>query len=77
MSRMLLSIKPEYVKKILSGQKTYEFRKFHCHADIDTIKERFRERMHGNLPAPVVQMLEKNTVCAIKLLSIAISWLTI
>ena len=37
MSRMLLSIKPEYVKKILSGQKTYEFRKFHCHADIDTI----------------------------------------
>ena len=25
MSRMLLSIKPEYVKKILSGQKTYEF----------------------------------------------------
>ena len=29
------------------------------YADIDTIKERFRERMHGNLPAPVVQMLEK------------------
>ena len=29
-------------------------------ADIDTIKERFRARMHGNLPAPVEQMLEKN-----------------
>ena len=28
-------------------------------ADIDTIKERFRTRMHGNLPAPVEQMLER------------------
>ena len=28
-------------------------------ADIDTIKERFRARMHGNLPAPVAQMLER------------------
>ncbi|MBR2671634.1 MAG: hypothetical protein IKE27_05490 [Oscillospiraceae bacterium] len=28
-------------------------------ADLDTIKERFRERMHGNLPAPVADMLEK------------------
>ena len=28
-------------------------------ADTDTIKERFRARMHGNLPAPVAQMLEK------------------
>ncbi|SDA52317.1 hypothetical protein SAMN02910368_01041 [Lachnospiraceae bacterium G11] len=28
-------------------------------ADIDTIKERFKERMHGNLPAPVEMMLEK------------------
>ena len=28
-------------------------------ADIDTIKERFRMRMHGNLPAPVEQMLER------------------
>ncbi len=37
MSRMLLSIKPEYVDKILSGEKTYEFRKFHCHEGIDTI----------------------------------------
>ena len=26
-------------------------------ADIDTIKERFKARMHGNLPAPVEQML--------------------
>ena len=29
------------------------------YADIDTIKERFKARMHGNLPAPVAQMLEK------------------
>ena len=28
-------------------------------ADLDTIKARFRARMHGNLPAPVAQMLEK------------------
>ena len=28
-------------------------------ADIDTIKERFRARMHGNLPLPVAQMLER------------------
>ncbi len=37
MSRMLLSIKPEYVKKIVSGKKKYEFRKFHCRDEIDTI----------------------------------------
>ncbi len=29
------------------------------YADLDTIKERFRARMHGNLPAPVAQMLER------------------
>ena len=29
------------------------------YADIDTIKERFKDRMHGNLSAPVAQMLEK------------------
>ena len=29
------------------------------YADIDTIKERFKARMHGNLPVPVAQMLEK------------------
>ena len=29
------------------------------HADLDTIKERFKARMHGNLPAPVAMMLEK------------------
>ena len=37
MSKMLLSIKPEYVDKIVSGKKKYEFRKFHCHEDVDTI----------------------------------------
>lgn len=37
MSRMLLSIKPEYVNKIVSGEKKYEFRKFHCREDVDTI----------------------------------------
>lgn len=29
-------------------------------ADLDTIKERFRARLHGNLPAPVAGMLERN-----------------
>ena len=29
-------------------------------ADLDTVKERFRARMHGNLPAPVERMLERN-----------------
>ena len=28
-------------------------------ADLETIKERFKARMHGNLPAPVAQMLER------------------
>ena len=28
-------------------------------SDIDTIIERFRTRMHGNLPTPVEQMLER------------------
>lgn len=28
-------------------------------ADLETIKDRFRARMHGNLPAPVAQMLER------------------
>lgn len=37
MSRMLLSIKPEYVEKILAGSKKYEFRKFRCRVDVDTI----------------------------------------
>ena len=36
-SKMLLSIKPEYVNKIISGQKKYEFRKFRCREGIDTI----------------------------------------
>lgn len=37
MSRMLLSIKPEYVKKILSGKKKFEYRKFHCRDDVNTV----------------------------------------
>ncbi len=37
MSKMLLSIKPEYVDRILAGKKKYEFRKFRCRQDIDTI----------------------------------------
>ena len=28
-------------------------------ADLETIKERFTARMHGNLPAPVALMLER------------------
>jgi len=37
MRRILLSIKPEYVRSILGGSKRYEFRKVKCRADIDTI----------------------------------------
>lgn len=37
MSQMLLSIKPQYVKQIVAGKKKFEFRKFHCRDDIDTI----------------------------------------
>lgn len=42
-------------------------------AELDTIKARFRERMRGNLPAPVEKMLESkhgmydNTECDLKL----------
>lgn len=32
-------------------------------ADIETIKARFAQRMHGNLPAPVAAMLEKKHGC--------------
>ena len=42
-----LSLLPEEAVRIL------------VHADLDTIKARFRNRMHGNLPAPVAEMLEK------------------
>ena len=28
-------------------------------ADIDTVKERFKKRMNGNLPPPVIAMIEK------------------
>ena len=32
-------------------------------ADLETIKERFRTRMHGNLPAPVALMLKRRHGC--------------
>lgn len=32
-------------------------------AELDIIKERFAARMHGNLPAPVAAMLERNHGC--------------
>lgn len=32
-------------------------------AELETIKERFAQRMHGNLPAPVAAMLEKKHGC--------------
>lgn len=32
-------------------------------ADLETIKERFARRMHGNLPGPVAAMLEKKHGC--------------
>ncbi len=45
---------PEHIKLLPDGTI-----KILVRADIDTIKERFKARMHGNLPAPVEQMLEK------------------
>lgn len=35
MCRVLLSINPEYVEKILSGEKEFEFRKNRCKSDVD------------------------------------------
>lgn len=32
-------------------------------AELDTIKERFARRMHGNLPVPVADMLERKHGC--------------
>lgn len=37
MNAILLSINPEYVDKILSGEKIYEFRKVRCKKEIDKI----------------------------------------
>lgn len=37
MSRMLLSINPEHVRNILSGEKRYEFRKVRCRSSVDKI----------------------------------------
>lgn len=37
MSKILISIRPEYVDKILSGQKRFEFRKRRCAQEIDAI----------------------------------------
>ena len=33
--------------------------RIHVSADLNTIKERFAARMHGSLPMPVAEMLEK------------------
>lgn len=37
MSKILLSINPEYVERILDGSKEYEFRKIKCKKDVDGI----------------------------------------
>ena len=37
MCKILLSIKPEYVERIMDGSKIYEFRKRKCSKDIDGI----------------------------------------
>lgn len=37
MCKILLSIHPEYVEKILSGEKIYEFRKVLCKENVDKI----------------------------------------
>ncbi len=45
---------PEHIKLLPDGAI-----RILVYADLDTIKERFKVRMHGNLPAPVAMMLEK------------------
>ena len=37
MCEVIMSIKPAYVGKILSGEKLYEYRKKRCRRDIDSI----------------------------------------
>ena len=37
MCQMLLSINPEYVGRILRGEKEYEYRKFRCRSDVNKI----------------------------------------
>ena len=37
MCKLLMSINPEHVENILSGEKRYEFRKTRCKEDVDTI----------------------------------------
>ena len=45
---------PEHVKLLPDGAI-----RVLVEADLETIKERFAARMHGNLPAPVALMLER------------------
>ena len=45
---------PDHVKLLPDGAI-----KILVTADLETIKERFKARMHGNLPAPVALMLER------------------
>ena len=45
---------PEHIRLLPDGAV-----RILVYADLDTIKARFKARMHGNLPAPVAQMLEK------------------
>ena len=45
---------PEHVKLLPDGAV-----RILVTADLETIKERFTARMHGNLPAPVALMLER------------------
>lgn len=37
MAQMLLSIKPQYIREIITEKKKFEYRKFRCRDDIDTI----------------------------------------
>lgn len=37
MSKVLMAIRPEYVERILNGQKQFEFRKRKCKREVDSI----------------------------------------
>lgn len=58
----------DYIVFVISEKKHLDLipqkcLKVYITAELDTIKQRFAERMNGHLPAPVSKMLERNHGC--------------
>ena len=65
MSSILMSIKPEYVNKIFSGEKKYEYRKRKCKQKIDRIvvySSSPVQKVVGELKIKQVLCDNKNTI---------------